>query len=93
MNQSDNDTKRLKERLDACHDWPCTYTFKFIVPAAAEREIKNVLVEELKDAEFSVRPSSKGNWVSVSVDAVLDSSDKVLEVYQSVRNIEGVISL
>jgi hypothetical protein len=93
MNDSRTDSQRLKERLDACHDWPCAYTFKFIVPAAGEREIKNLLDEILKDAEFSVRPSSKGKWVSVTARAVLASSDEVLDVYESVSQVENVISL
>lgn len=93
MKNKDFDSRSFKDRLDAFHDWPCGYTFKFIVPAAAEREIKNILDELLDEAEFSVRASSQGRWVSVTATAVLGSAEEVLEVYESLGGLEGVIAL
>lgn len=86
MNQ---DVKKFKELLDNSYIWPCQYSFKFIVPNDSVEEAKKLLGE----GEFSLRPSKKGNYVGLTAVRPMVSSDEVIEVYNKLSTIKGVISL
>ncbi len=80
--------EKLKELLDTEYIWPAEYTFKFIVSSERLGE----LVEILGNGVI-VKESAKGNYVSVTLPAIMDSSDEVLNIYKKVARVEGVISL
>lgn len=80
---------QLKTLLDQQYTWPSFYTFKFVVPAS-ERQ---ALQELLPGGEFSERHSSSGRFVSVTMKRRVRSSGEVLNIYHSVREIEGLIAL
>lgn len=80
--------ERLKELLDSEHQWPTRYTFKFIVSAERLGEVVEVLGEGVE-----VKESKGGKYVSVTLHAHMESSDAVIDIYQRVSVIEGVISL
>ena len=67
--------------------------FKFICPA------NNDVIAKLQDlfdpevAELSLRPSSKGNYVSFTARELMMDSDAVVERYQKAKGIKGLISL
>lgn len=67
--------------------------FKFICPA------NNESVAQLQDlfdpevAELSMRPSSKGNYVSFTARELMMDPDAVVERYQRAKGIKGLISL
>jgi putative lipoic acid-binding regulatory protein len=44
-------------------------------------------------AELSLRPSSKGNYVSFTATELMMSVDAVVERYQKAKGIPGLISL
>jgi len=44
-------------------------------------------------AELSLRPSSKGNYVSFTARELMMNPDAVVERYQKARDIKGLISL
>ena len=48
---------------------------------------------EDKDASFSVKPSRTGKYDSVSINLTVSSAQEVIDMYQKVENIEGIISL
>lgn len=79
----------FRTRLDTYYDWPVVYTFKFVVPS----EQVETLLGLLDGAEISKRPSRKGNYVAVTANRQVGSSDEVLTVYRRVEGIEGLISL
>lgn len=79
----------FKTRLDTYYDWPVVYTFKFVVPSAQVESLLSLI----DDAEISQRPSRKGNYVAITADRRVSSSDEVLDVYRKVEGIEGLISL
>jgi hypothetical protein len=93
MSKSQFDSQSFKDRLNECHQWPCTYIFKFIAPAKSEKMIKSLLNENLPDADISVRPSSKGKYASVTAEAIVGSADEVMNVYDRLATVPGVISL
>ncbi|WP_158855774.1 DUF493 family protein [Lunatibacter salilacus] len=83
------DISSFKEKLDAESAFPSLYMFKFIVPTGREEEIAALLPNN----EMILKTSSKGNYVSATIKAMMPSSDAIIEIYRKASNIEGVISL
>jgi hypothetical protein len=81
--------KNFKKILDDQHDWPTEYLFKFIAPV----DKKNELAQLLPDSDFHLRPSSKGNYISLSAKVMMNSSEEVISIYEKAYEIEGIISL
>ena len=81
--------QKFRQLLEEQHDWPCDYTFKFVVPCERQRDVETLL----SGASIAVRPSSKGKYVSVSVTAYLKSADAVIAIHQQASKIEGLIAL
>jgi len=75
--------------LDDQNDWPTEYVFKFIVPSVGLGAIEVLF----NGHPISVRPSKKGNYMSVTAQVVMQSSDDVVAIYTDAGKIEGVISL
>lgn len=86
--------ENLKKQLDDGFDWPHTYLYKFIIPASDEKiaEIENIF--DFRGALITLKESSKGKYVSVSVRVVMDSAQDVIDKYKEVgERVTGVISL
>lgn len=81
--------QNLKELLDSQHEWPGNYTFKFIVPGNKSAELKNIVNKE----ESFARPSRSGKYTSMTFDIPCKSSDDVINIYQKVSKIEGIVTL
>ncbi len=85
----DSDQLNFKEKLEAAHNFPDTYHFKFIVKTEHQQ-----VVEKLVDgAEIRIKPSSGNKYVSVTLISQMTSSDEVIEVYKQAKKIEGLIAL
>ena len=69
----------LKTALEEHYDFPCSYTFKFVVPKERSEDVEKLI----EGATISHRPSSNGKYVSVTLVAVMDSSEAVLDVYRA----------
>jgi hypothetical protein len=76
--------------LDEQNDWPASYTFKFIAPLERVEAVKALFAE---GQQLKTRASSKGNYVSVTAQVEMDSSDEVVAVYDEASDIDGVIAL
>lgn len=87
------DPERFKAALDTCHQWPCAYAFKFVVAAPDLEELVLLIHNLLPSPELSTRNSRTGKWVSLTVEAHLESSDQVLDVYERVSRLGVVLSL
>lgn len=83
----------FRELLEQNYKWPALYMFKFICPA------NNEAVAQLQDlfdpevAELSMRPSSKGTYISFTARELMMDPDAVVERYRKVKGIKGLISL
>ena len=88
MSVDEDRLDKLKKLLDN-EQWPLKYSFKFIVPIEKQSEVE-VLVP---DSEISVRPSSQGKYVSVTIDKFFACSDDIIDVYQRASQISGLLSL
>lgn len=84
---------KLKYRLEDTTEFPSDYLFKFIVPSD-ENQVNEV--ENLFDnigAVINTKKSKTGKYVSVSIVLNVENADNVIEIYQKVEKIKGIISL
>jgi len=81
---------RMKELLKEEETFPLEYTFKFIVPTAKLSEILSFFPN---DENIETKPSSKGSYISVTVNRMVQSADEVVKTYEVVSVIDGIISL
>lgn len=80
----------FREKLDQHYAWPALYIFKFIVPAQKVGELRQLFPRHVVATE---KQSEKGKYVSLTYQMMMPSSDKVIEVYQRVSGIEGIVAL
>jgi hypothetical protein len=81
--------KAFGEELDKFYAWPALYTFKFIVKAGKEDELRNLFPLHTNTS----RASKNGNYTSVTFQMMMPSSQAVIDVYQKAAVIEGIIAL
>ncbi len=82
-------TEEFKEKLEATHDFPALYMFKFIVLESKKEEVKALFPQN----EVKYKPSSKGKYTSVTARVMVPSSDFIIEIYERAHKIEGIIAL
>ncbi len=85
--------ERLKVELDNSNTWPTEYLFKFIVPSIDD----NVLLVEnafnCMGAVIKTTKSKTGKFTSISVDVTIKDSQEIIEKYQELATIKGIVSL
>lgn len=89
----EKDIAAFKEKLDANHNWPEVYMFKFIVKGSSQKIAKIEAMFETDTSSIQLKNSSRGTYVSVTVKEVMSSAQEVVEIYREVRKIEGVMAL
>jgi uncharacterized protein len=89
MSLDDETLYSLRARLEETQTWPCLYVFKFIVLAGQLDEVKALFPGQ----PVVVRPSGKGKYVSVTVDAQVETSAAVIAVYRQAAKIKGILCL
>lgn len=85
--------QRLKEELVNSTIWPSEYLFKFIVPTDND---KIMIIETSFDgmgAVIETNQSKTGKYTSVSVNVTMKSAQSVIDKYQELSTVEGIISL
>jgi len=80
---------QFQDLLDANYRWPCSFPFKFIMPV----EIRDEILALFPGDEYTSRPSKNGKYISVTIHKNVSSSTEVIEIYNRVKTIEGVICL
>ncbi len=93
MSKKEDVYKSLLEKLTTEVSWPSVYLFKFIIPADNEKLAVLESKFNSKEAQVTVRNSSKGNFLSVSAKEMMINPQSVIDRYRSVEDIEGIISL
>lgn len=81
----------LREQL-VLLEWPDVYFFKFIVPND-QLKIDQITAFFDENATIEFHPSGKGNYISISVKAVMLNVDEIITIYEQSSAINGVISL
>lgn len=85
--------ERLKVELDLSTTWPAAYLFKFIVPTV-DNNVKKV--EDAFDSMGAVIKTTKSKtakFTSISVDVVVKNAQEIVDKYQEMAAIKGIISL
>lgn len=82
----------LKLKLENNHQFPGTYTFKFILPSDNKR-IATLSSYFSAEADIRFKDSSKGNYTSLTIREKMESAQAVIDMYQEASQIEGIISL
>lgn len=83
------DLTQFKDLLNTRYSWPCEYAFKFVIPQNKEQELLGLLPL----SKLQKKPSAKGNFISITAQRSFNSADEVIQVYQKVSNIDGIIAL
>ncbi len=86
---SRGDPDQFRRLLNEQYTWPAAFMFKFIVPVRRLDELRSLL----EGHEFTTRSSSKGNYISVTLSPVVDSSEAVIQLYTRVSVVEGLVAL
>lgn len=84
---------RLKGELEESTSWPSSYLYKFIVPTDSEKIEKIETTFDNLGAVIETHSSKTGKYTSVSIEVVMKDADHVIEKYQELSTIEGIISL
>ncbi|UQD56273.1 DUF493 family protein [Flavobacterium sp. K5-23] len=84
---------RLKTELDLSNTWPALYLFKFIVPTENDNVERVEQAFNCMGAVIKTTKSRTGKFTSVSIDVQMKNSQEIVEKYQEVSVIKGIISL
>ena len=84
---------KLKNSLDASTKFPADYLYKFIVPTSKNQleEVKQIF--DVKGAVIKTKTSKTNKYISISIRMIMKDSNAVVQKYQEVSGIEGIISL
>jgi len=85
--------ERLKTELDNSNSWPAPYLFKFIVPTNEENILKVENAFNCMGAVIKTTKSKTGKFTSISVDITASDSQQIIDKYQELSTIEGIVSL
>ncbi len=81
--------QEMIELLNQSHDWPDDYTFKFVI----KTELKSELDQYFEGCTIEEKYSRNGKYTSITVTKKMNSAEEVLDIYQKISTIPGVISL
>ena len=83
------DTEQFKKKLEANHNFPCSYMFKFIVPISKKEALLNLLPK----VAIKIKKSTSNKFVSITLSMDIESSDKVIDIYNQVYQVDGLIAI
>jgi uncharacterized protein len=84
---------RLREELANTSMWPTSYLYKFIVPSDTNKINKVETAFDNMGAVISTQQSKTGKYTSISITVDMLNPDAVIQKYQELATIEGIISL
>lgn len=87
-----------QELLEQMHSFPGKFTFKAIGLTDGEFALRVVAVIRATlnqdfDAPYAIRETSGRRHVAVTVEPWVESSEQVIEVFQAIRAVEGLVML
>jgi putative lipoic acid-binding regulatory protein len=81
--------KSFREKLEEHYAWPSLYMYKFIVPTGQEDQVKKLFPTHTVTEKLS----KNGNYTSVTIEVMVQSSDAVIEMYIKASRIQGIVAL
>ncbi len=85
--------ERLKVELDMSNTWPAEYLFKFIVPSVDDNVLQVENAFDCMGAVIKTTKSKTGKFTSISVDVTVKDAQEIIDKYQEVSTIKGIVSL
>jgi hypothetical protein len=85
--------ERLKIELDRSNTWPATYLFKFIVPTVDDNVDRVENAFNRLGVVIKTTKSKTAKFTSISIDVIMNSSQEIVDKYQEVSTIKGIVSL
>lgn len=83
----------LKEKLEATHDFPEDYLFKFIITNNEAKLTEIYRVFDHIKFTLTTNESKNGKYTAISINAFVLDAEQVISIYKQVGKIEGVIML
>ena len=83
----------LKEKLEATHDFPQDYLFKFIITNEESKQTEIYRVFDNVKYTLSTKVSKNGKYTSLTMNAFVLDADQVISIYKEVGKISGVMML
>ena len=84
---------RLKVELDYSNTWPAEYLFKFIVPTVDDNVDRVEEAFNCMGAVIKTTKSKTGKFTSISVDVTMKDAQEIVDKYQELATIKGIVSL
>lgn len=84
---------RLKDELANTSLWPAPYLYKFIVPSENHKIAQVEAAFNNMGAVIHTQQSKTGKYTSISINVDMKDPDAVIQKYQELATIEGIISL
>jgi hypothetical protein len=84
--------ERLRQQLDAFHQWPSAFTFKFIMPNLPEN-VAQLMAIFGQEARYQQRISKGGKYIAFTITEVVPDAEAVFIRYEAAACIPGVFSL
>ena len=81
--------QKFRERLDKSYVWPSLYTFKFIVKAGKEDDVRQLFPMHTNTS----RSSKNGNYTSLTFQMMMPSAEAIVSVYRKASTVDGLIAL
>jgi putative lipoic acid-binding regulatory protein len=85
--------ERLRAELDMSNTWPAEYLFKFIVPSVDDNVLRVEGAFDCMGAVIKTTKSKTGKFTSISVDVTVKDAQEIIDKYQEVSTIKGIVSL
>ncbi len=80
--------------LQENHDWPCKYSFKFIMPEPELKHFATLINDRMPyETPVTVNLSQKGKYASICFELECKSPREVLSLYHKVSDVNGLVSL
>ena len=83
--------ENFAQLLKKHYQFPCEYTYKFVVPAPARPLAETILAEFF--CSCTVKISRSGRYMSISATRSMESVEEIIEIYQKMHIVDGLISL
>ena len=82
-------SESFKNTLNQEYDFPCNYSFKFIVKSDLEKIVLNLLPK----AKSAIKTSKRRTYVSITLTSFVNNADEIVYIYDKASKIDGIISL
>ena len=94
--QATAERARTLALLESQHTFPGPFGFRIVVRPSVRPEVVTAvgaLVGPGGITELSERPSRNGTYLAVRLRAAMDSAEQVLDVYDMLKRIDGVLAV